>query len=488
MSVNAGTVGRTVGITTTFKDLQGGNVPFLQQRIAVIGQGSTAVTYSTTKAVITSAAEVAQNYGAGSPLHLAVLQLLPSNGDGVGNIPITVYPLADGTTASAADITPSGTQTVAADYQVRINNILSPAFTIAAGATVAAIVTSIAEAINAEPNMPVVATDSTTVVDLASKWKGASANDIYVEVIGSTTAGTSFALTQAASGATNPTVDAALAQIGPTWETMVLNCLELADSTALNTFQTYGEGRWGTETHQPLVVFTGNNTAAVATVVAITDARKADKVNSVLVSPGANDLPLTIAARELSRIVLSANQDPASGYGSLQATGLTPGADSYQWDSVERESAVLGGCSTVKIKNDIVNVADVLTCYHPDGEAHPAYRYVSSVVKLQTILFSLASIFDTPEWDGAPLVPDSQTVTNPNAKQPKMAKAAVATLLDALGNAGIISDPNTAKAATQASINGTDPNRLDIVVQVQLSGNANVISIDLNFGFFFGTV
>ena len=45
----------------------------------------------------------------------------------------------------------------------------------------------------------------------------------------------------------------------------------------------------------------------------------------------------------------------------------------------------------------------------------------------------------------------------------------------------------TAKAATTASINATNPKRLDVSTTVQLSGNTNILSVDLNFGFFFGT-
>jgi phage tail sheath gpL-like len=68
-----------------------------------------------------------------------------------------------------------------------------------------------------------------------------------------------------------------------------------------------------------------------------------------------------------------------------------------------------------------------------------------------------------------------------------MAKAEIATMLDNLGLDAIISDPKTAKAATLAEINSGNPKRLDVVLTLQLVGNANIISMDLEFGFFFGT-
>ena len=105
--VDASAVARVVGVETIFKNLRGGSIVFLPQRIAVVGQGNTLASYSTDKAQLTSAFAVGSAYGFGSPLHLAALQLLPVNGDGVGTIPVTFYPLEDDGSgiASAGDIT-----------------------------------------------------------------------------------------------------------------------------------------------------------------------------------------------------------------------------------------------------------------------------------------------------------------------------------------------------------------------------------------------
>lgn len=487
-AVDASAVARVVGIKTIFKDLRGGGILQLPQRIAVVGQGSTASTYDTTKAQHTSAFSVGTTYGFGSPLHLAALQLLPANGDGVGTIPVTFYPLVDDVSgvASAGDITPSGSQTVAASYVVRVNNVDSNPFVISIGDSVATIVTALTTAINAELNMPVVASDDTTDVGLASKWEGTSANDLVVEVVGSTTAGTSFAITQPVGGLVNPDVDDALNQVGDVWETMVLSCLEVADTGSLDKYSTFGEGRWGALTRKPLVVFTGNTDTTVAAATAVSDARKTDRVNSQLVEPASNDLPLAVAARQLARIAVRANNNPAHDYGSLQATGLTPGADGDQWTYADRDEAVKKGSSTVEVKDGVVNVSDTVTFYHPSGDPTPAYRYVVDIVKLQTIIFNLDLIFASAEWDGAPLIPDGQPTINPDAKKPSSAKAAVGSMLDSLGLNAIISDPETAKANTFAEIDAGNPKRLNVATTVQLSGNANIISVDLNFGFFFG--
>ena len=59
-------------------------------------------------------------------------------------------------------------------------------------------------------------------------------------------------------------------------------------------------------------------------------------------------------------------------------------------------------------------------------------------------------------------------------------------MLDSLALNALISDPEAAKEATQAAINDQNPKRLDLVTTVQLSGNTNILSVDLDFGFYFG--
>jgi len=488
-AVDASAVARVVGIKTEFKDLRGGNIRLLPQRIAVVGQGSTAVTYASTKLQVTSAQQAGTEFGFGSPIHAAVKQLMPVNGDGVGTIPVTVYPLQDDGSgvASAGDITPTVAATAAASYRVNISNVLSEPFVVSVGDSVADVVTAMTAAINAVLDMPVIATDSTTQVDLASKWKGTSANEMTISVDGPTDLGVTFAFTQMAGGLVNPDVQDGLDLIGEVWETMVVNCLEVADATALNTYQTFGDGRWGALTKKPLVVFSSSTISSATSAIVIPDARKTDRVNVQLVEPGGVDLPYVITARQVARIAKRANENPPFDYGSLDATGLTPGADSVQWDYTERDVAVKGGSSTIEVKDGVVNLSDTVTMYHPDGEEPPAYRYVVDIVKLQNIIFNLDLIFATDEWNGAPLIPDDQPTSNPAARKPKAAKAVIASMLDSLGLEAIISDPETAKDSIQADISLANPKRLDVSVTVQLSGNTNIISIDLDFGFFFGS-
>ena len=488
-AVDASAVARVLGIKTKFIDTNVGGVIFLPQRVALFGQGASAATYSVVKQQVTSAAEVGALYGHGSPLHLAALQLLPPNGDGVGSVPVTVFPLVDdgGALTAAGDITPVGTATKAGSFKIVINGIKSAAFAIAVGDVVADVTALITTAINAELNMPGIAVDGTTVVDIDAKWAGDSGNALIISIEGPTDTGITLGITQPTGGATNPSITAALAQVGDVWETMVLNCLDIDDSDSLDEFSVFGEGRWGSLTRKPLVVFTGHNKLTPNDIIAITDLRKSDRTNVALPNPDSVSLPFVSAAGQLARIVKVANNNPARDYGRQPANYILPGTDGEQWTYPQRDQAVKGGASTVEVTDSVVRVSDVVTMFHPDGDPNPAYRFVKDIVKLQNVIFNVDLIFNTEAWDGAPLIPDDQPTVNPDAKKPKNALAALGALADSLGNNALISDVPFTKENMQAEIDSGNPNRLNQVFPVKLSGNVNINSIDLNFGFFFGT-
>lgn len=590
MTVDVSARANVTGITTEFKDSSSGATQFLPQRLAVFAQGASSVVYSTTKRPVTSELEGGGIYGFGSPIDLILEQLFPDNGDGVGTIPVTVYPLADDPAGVPAqgDITPSGTTTAARSYRVRVAGRLSNAFVTPVGAITGTnlndLLRRMGDAVAAVLRMPVTVTytygsvtasafsggtgngtitalsvtgnpkpgayllklntvvanggvwtltdpdgvvlstsitmtpgaSQATVINVAglqftltdgstdfgtgvqttitvpatkvnhpAKWKGASGNAIKLEVIGDS-AEVTFAITQPTGGLNNPSVSAALAQVGDIWETMLLNALNITDTVALDAFSTFGEGRWGELVHKQCVAFVGVTDAAVATATAVPDSRKTDRTNCALPAPGSPNLPCVVAARELARIIKVANNNPPTGYGAQSATGLIPGLDSEQWNYATRDLALKAGCSTVQVRDGVVTLADVVTFYHPTGDPNPAYRYVVNIVKLQNTAYNFALEFESQEWASAPLIPDDQATVNPNARKPSQAKAAAAAILDGLGDQAIISDPTTSKKNTTAAIDSGNPNRLNIVVPFSLSGNTEIKDVIQRFSFFFG--
>ncbi len=492
MSIDASAVARVVGIDTKYRDLRSGAALFLPQHIAIIGQGNTGVTYPLEPWDATSAQAAGARYGYGSPIHLAVRELFPLEGGGVAPVRVTVLPLVDdgAGVAASGSILPSGAAPGIATYWVRCAGILSAPFTTAAGDNVAAIVAKMVAAIDAVLEMPVDAVNGTTDVDLNAKWKGATGNELTVEVLDATgkapTSGLTFTITQPASGAADPSVAPALAMIGTDWVTMVINTLGPTNTTALGLIAAKGEARWDQLVRRPFVSFAGSPEAVVGTATTVPAARPTDRVNVQLASPGSVQLPVQIAAAQVREIAKLANNNPPTDYGGLAVRTLLPGADNLQWDYAARDLAVKAGASTVEVRDGIVRLSDIVTMYHPTGEVPPAYRHVCDIVKLQQVIYNFDLEFSKPEWNGAPLIPDGQATVNPNARTPSDAKAKACSILDGLAAQAIISNPEAAKKATNANINSGNGKRLDLTTVVQLAGNSNIISIDLNFGFFFG--
>jgi len=490
MGLDPNTIARVIGIETTFRDLRGGNVLFLPQRVAIIAQGNTLSSYSLDKRQILSRKEAGDTYGYGSPIERIANQLFPVNGDGVGVTPVTVYPLEDNASgvAAAGSIDAAGTtQTETKTYTIKINEIATLQFTIPATTVPDAALDIMKTAIDAIIEMPVVTgVVAAGSLPLTAKWEGETGNDIFIEIEGEAS-GLTFTVNQPTSGAANPDVQDALDLIGNVWETMIINGMNYDDDASLDKYETFGEGRWGALVKKPLVAVTGTTEATLATLTAITDARKTDRTNIFLPAPGSNELPFVVAARAVARAAVLASENPPQDYAGQKLTGLEPGADSDQWNYIERNDAVTKGLSAIELIDSVVEMSDTVTCYHPDGEPIPAYRYLVDIVRLQNIIFNINLIFNADEWKGAPLLNDDDPTINRTAKKPKDALAAVATLADQLGLNAIIADPDFTKDNSTADINSGNPKRLDVVIKVKLSGNTNVISIDLEFGFNFGS-
>lgn len=588
MAIDATAVARVIGIETKFKNLREDAAISLPQRIAVLAQGSSDSVYSGDKFRPTSATQVGARFGWGSPAHLIARQLMPANGDGVGTIPVTFYPLTDHDSGVAAtgSITPSGSQTVAGSYRVAVNNVLSELFVIPVGATVATICGLIGEAMSAVLEMPVTVeytygtvtadpdagntgdgsvtaltvtgtptpgvyslvcnqavadggvftliapnggivsssvtmtpaplgatvidvggieftltdgavdfvvgdsfaiTVDATDVTLTSKWKGDSANSLRAEVLGEDL-GTTFAIVQPSGGLANPDLSAALVALGTVWETMVINALNIEDTTALDDIATVGESRWGALVHKPFVAFTGVTAASVAAATSISSTRRTDRINAQLVSPGSKDLPFVVAGRQCALIARVANGNPPRDYAAQRATGLVPGPDADQWGYVERDQAVKLGGSTVEIKDDVVTISDVVTFYRPEGDPTPAYRFVVDICKVMQVIFNTALIFEADEWAGAPLIPDGQATVNPDARKPSSAKAALGGMFDSLALNAVISDAAYAKANTIAELDSQNHRRLNVQTTFKISGNVGIIDVVQNFGFYYPAV
>jgi phage tail sheath gpL-like len=477
-------ISRVCGVNVEYRNFNTGAAAFLPQRLAVIGVGNAASVYDTNKYEAEGVADaVAKRYGYGSPLHLAARQLFPDSGG--ANFPVTFYPLDASADALAAAGTIScfGAAEESGSCAVVIGGIRME-FSVVKGQTATDVLAAITVAITAKLESPVTAgTVAAGSLPLTAKWLGESGNTISI-MVESSLAGLTFGTTAMSGGAGDPDVTPALAAIGPVWETFILSCFSYNKSSRLDQYQTFAEGRWSELEKKPCLIAHGC-ASDYATRTAVTDTRKTDYANFLIQSTGSPELPFVTAAKGLVDIMNTANSNPPTGYHGL-LTGLLAGADTAQENYTTRNNAVAKGAST-NIKNgSIAELNDIVTFYHPDGETISSRRYVVDLVKLMNVVFNVRLIMEADAVKGAPLVSDATATTNPKAVQPKTIRAALMNLANSLADFAIIQEPEFTKRNMLATISRQNPKRIDTRFPVKLSGNMEVASADVYFGFYLG--
>jgi phage tail sheath gpL-like len=482
----ASAISRVCGVNVEFKNFNAGAAAFLPQRLAVIGVGNSGVLYSEDKFEATgSADEIGKRYGYGSPLHLAARQLFPSGGGGAA-FPVTFYPLSEaaGAAASAGIVSCVGTAESAGSAAITIGGIRAE-FSVSKDDGAPQVLAAITAAIAKTLEMPVTAAPGAgSDIDIVAKWKGATGNDITIK-IESEIEGLTFDITAMSDGSVDPSPQAALDRIGQVWETFILSCFSWKITSRLDIYQTFCEGRWSELEKKPCLVAHGS-VDSFAERTAITDPRKTDYVNFLIQSTGSPELPFAIAARGLVNDVMTiANSNPPTNYRGL-LTGLKAGKDALQENYATRNNAVAKGSSTNVKNGSVAELCDVVTFYHPDGEATPSKRYVVDLVKLANVVFNVRLIMESDEFKGAPLVSDVTPTTNPKAIQPKTVRTALINLANSLAAYAVIQEPEFTKLNMKVDISSQNPKRLDVKYPVKLSGNLEVSSTDIYFGFYLG--
>jgi phage tail sheath gpL-like len=456
----------------------------LNQRLSIIGVGNDNAEYNLTKREFFSALRVAETYGWGSPLHLAAEQLLPAIG-AVAEFPVTIIPLQKASQGLAAtgSVGATGTAEENGSGIIYIGGIAAE-FPILKDSTAAEVLAAMKLAINGVLEMPAItgniAVDS---LPLTAKWSGDVGNQIKVEVVASIP-GIIFDTKDFSGGAIDPNVAPALEQIGIAWETFILNTFSYKNTARLDVYQRYVEGRWGPLEKKPCIVAHGC-TDDLETRTAVTSKRRRDAANFLVVSVGSRELPFVVAAKGLMHdIVTTANKNPPQNYKG-RLTGLHVGPDEEQETTMMRNASIMVGASNNIKTGSVAELNDTVTFYHPEEEGkYPSKRYVVDIVKLMNIIYNVRLIMEQDALKGAPLIPDKDVVTNPAAIQPKAVKTMFINLADSLARAAIISDADFTKKNLKVSIDTENPKRLNVTYPVKLSGNIEVSSTDVYFGFY----
>ncbi len=501
-AVSADRVSRIVGYTLQ-KGTEALDVPYLPQRIAVLGEANDANQSGLTTAPFsfTSAKEVGDKYGYGSPLHQIARILRPISGGGVGSIPTVIYPQVSDVGASATVIKfgVTGTATANATHYIVISgrdNVDGEyyAVNVEKDDTASAIEAKIIDSINNVLGCPGTAADNAGDIDFTTKWKGASSAEVNITFdTGDDDAGLTYAEISKTDGTGDVDVTTSLNLFGDEWNTVVINPYpsKISDFETVNGVpdDTTPTGRYLGITFKPFIALFGETDPDKADLITITDASaRKDQVTNVLCpAPNSNACSWEAAAN------VATLQTPIfQNYPHLDTTGKSypdmpvPSDDDIgdMADYENRDYLAKRGCSTVMLKNGKFTIQEIITTYHPDGEVPPQFRYVRNL----NIDWNIRYMYYILEQDYVvdhSIAESAQAIRVDNVIKPKQWIQQITGLADQLAEQNIIVDIDFMKDSIQVATSTTNPDRLETYFKYKRSSYARIsaTTAEANFAF-----
>jgi phage tail sheath gpL-like len=482
--------------------------PNLPQRIYLLGQGNAAnqATMPVVAREVTSAKEAGTLYGYGSPIHQMMRILRPVSGDGIGGIPTVVFaqPDAEGATQTVitADLTLSATATDSATHYVVINGRYGLdgaeyGYSVVKGDAKATIVQRIADACNNVMSCPaIVSVNGEGQLVFTSKWAGATAAEMVVTFDDQEKdCGIVYSIEETIAGTGAVDLTDAIAGMGSSWNTVVLNPYGSTVFTTLETVNGIPDpdnptGRYGALIFKPFISIWGSCEDDKTTLGAITDARKTQVTHAIAPAPNSSGFTWEAAANMTYLFVLQAQNNPHLDVNAKAYPDMPVPSDGVIGDMSDynnRDYLVKKGCSTVDLVAGSYVVQDFVTTYHPDGELPPQYRYPRNLmldfnVRYGYYLLELINVVDKT------LAPSDQSINVASTIKPKDWKQVLRSYADDLAGRALIADASFMKDSIVVQVSTVNPDRLETYFRYKRTGIARIASTDAEAGFAFGIV
>lgn len=471
---------RLPGWYIEFDNRLGGNAVF-QGKLLVLGQMLATGDAEPAKLVrITSPEQADEKFGRGSMLAEMFRAI-----KGVDIFTETwAIPLEDAELAVKAegsiDITDGATETrplalYIAGYRVWCE--------VEAGGEPQVIAQAIVDAVNEDDRVPVTAEiDGTTPskVNLTCRWGGDTGNDIDLRdsVKGEQRPrGLRLTYTAFSGGAVNPELDAAIAAMGADWWNWI--ALPYTDTTSLETLEGELNDRYG-----PMRQIGGRAFAAVrgnhSETATIGNGRNSPHVSIM----GTNIVPSPTwlwCATDAIVAAMALAIDPARPLQTLALPGLIGPAESDRWDDGERNLLLYDGIATYTVATDgTVQIERQITTYQTNasGVADDSYLDINTPETLERIRFEQISMFAQKYPRHKLAADEDREFYDPSQPimTPKVAKAELLNLyrLTLMGAYGWVRDYAGYGESFQASIDPSDPSRLNVIDQPMLIGQYRV--------------
>lgn len=500
-AVSTDRISRIVGYKITKGDFRISS-PNLPQKIAVFAEANTAnqATLDTDPWTATTAQVAGQRYGFGSPIYHIMRILRPFSGDGVGGIPIVVYPQeeASGAAEKILEISATGTANGNGTHTVTVAGRtgmdgVSYDINIETGDSTAEIAAKIEDAINNVLGCPFTATSTDYEATLTSKWKGLTADDLVVTVdTNDDDLDITYTVTESQAGSGTPSVSDALDSFGNNWNTIVINSYGTVESImdALEDFNGIPDpdnptGRFAGIIMKPFIALTGSVSDDPSSV---TDSRLNDVTIAICPAPGSSGLPLEAAANMCALFASQAQDTPHLDVSGRSYPDMpTPDSIGSMASYTNRDIIVKKGCSTVDLVAGRYVVQDFVTTYHPVGETPPQFRYCRNIMIDLNVRYGYYLLEQTNVVDHA-IAENDDVVSAQNVIKPKQWKQILDKYADDLANRALIVDPEFMQDSIDVDLSEANPDRLETFFRYKRSGFVRIASTTAEAGFNFGTV
>ena len=350
-----------------------------------------------------------------------------------------------------------------------------------AATTVASLV---ANAINADINLPVTALASTNSVTLTAKNAGEVGNTLPIVLNyyrnRELPAGITATITAMSGGTNNPNLANAIATLGDEWFNVMI--CPYTDATNLAALKAELAERWG-----PLRPIEGMAFAAAdATVGALSTLGNGHNSPHVSIIGGyRSPTPAyEIASATAANVAAYGNIDPARPFQTLALVNVLAPPIEDRLIFTERNTLLFDGISTYKADNDgTVRIERLVTTYKTSssGADDSSYRNVNTMLTLGYLRWDFRNhiMRKFPRHklanDGTNFAPGQVVVT------PNIAKSEAINKFQEWESIGLVEDADQFKKELIVERNKSDPDRLDFYLPPNLINQFCVAAVQIGF-------
>ena len=453
----------------------------MERRLLLVGQRLAAGTVAALSAVrLGSQAgdQAAQAFGEGSMLHGMAAAARKAN----DYVDIWAIALDDDVAGVAATgtVTLSGVPTATGTLALYIGGTQVRIAVVAAEA-VATLATRLADAINANTSLPVIASAALGVVTLTSRWKGETGNDLDVRLNyygEQTPVGLAVAIVAMAGGSANPDVQPVLDAIaGQQYYSIVCPYLDGANLTALEAEMASRFGPMDVLTGHVFNAMVGNH----AELTTWGDGRNSPHVSTL----GLYDVPTApwvVASVWATVAEFSGANDPARPFRSLVLPSVLPPPEASRFTRAERNLALYDGISTFTVdQGGQVLIETIITNYQTNSFGLPDIALLRLETKWTADLirfrFNAAVARDYPRHKlGDVAVPGQAYATPTTVRATLIAEAIKLATED-----GLIEDIEGFKRDLLIKRSTQNPNRMNAVLTPNLVNQFDIFAAAVQY-------